>query len=112
MGMRQTQARQWRLLNRWLASKSLAMETILLGKRKVLSISPDGPFVIIGEKINPTGHGKLTDALRAHDFGCAEELARSQVAAGADALDLDVDAPELDEIMLMREVAFIMWPPA
>lgn len=40
------------------------MQTILRGKNKEVTIEPHGTFVIIGEKINPTGRKKLAAALQ------------------------------------------------
>jgi len=49
------------------------METILSSKTKTVVISADKPFVIIGERINPTGRKKLAAELAAGDFSRVEE---------------------------------------
>ena len=41
------------------------MHTILKRLRKEVTIGIDKPFVMIGEKINPTGNKKLAAALQA-----------------------------------------------
>jgi 5-methyltetrahydrofolate--homocysteine methyltransferase len=79
------------------------METILKSATRTVKISADGPFVIVGEKINPTGRKKLAAAFEAGDFAYVEELARSQVAAGADVLDVNVGVPGLDDVALIKE---------
>ena len=80
------------------------MQTILIGDKSEVRIDTEGSFVIIGEKINPTGHKKLATALREEDFGYIRELARKQVEAGADVLDVNVGIPELDEVSLLPRV--------
>jgi 5-methyltetrahydrofolate--homocysteine methyltransferase len=80
------------------------METVLRGKRKTVTISSEKPFVIIGEKINPTGRKKMVEALHQRDFTYIKELALSQVKAGADVLDVNVGLPEMDAVTLMKEI--------
>jgi len=80
------------------------METVLRGKRKTVTISLEKPFVIIGEKINPTGRKKMVEALHQRDFSYIQELALSQVKAGADVLDVNVGLPELDAVALMKDI--------
>jgi 5-methyltetrahydrofolate--homocysteine methyltransferase len=80
------------------------MRTILRSDTKEVQIGRDSPFVIIGERINPTGRKKLAEALEAGDFDSIRELALSQVAAGADVLDVNVGVPGLDEAALLPEV--------
>jgi 5-methyltetrahydrofolate--homocysteine methyltransferase len=78
--------------------------TSLLGKQKSVSVDTDGPVVIIGEKINPTGNKKLATALQEQDFEYIQQLAFAQVVAGADILDINVGVPGLDEIDLLPKV--------
>jgi 5-methyltetrahydrofolate--homocysteine methyltransferase len=80
------------------------METTLRGTGKPVVISIEQPFVIIGEKINPTGRKKMAEALHNHDFGYLENLAHSQVKAGAQVLDVNVGLPELDAVSWMKEL--------
>ncbi len=80
------------------------METVLRGTRKTVTIGSKRPFVIIGEKINPTGRKKMVEALHQRDLQYIVDLARSQVQAGADVLDVNVGLPELDAVALMKEV--------
>lgn len=77
------------------------METILRGPKKTVRISIDKPLVIIGEKINPTGRKKMAEALQSGNFDYILELARTQVKAGADVLDVNVGVPGLDDVALM-----------
>jgi len=84
------------------------VQTILVGGKSEVKIDTEGPFVIIGEKINPTGHKKLATALREEDYDYVRELARKQVEAGADVLDINVGDPELDEVSLLPWVIEIV----
>jgi 5-methyltetrahydrofolate--homocysteine methyltransferase len=80
------------------------METVLRTETSEVKISADGPIVIIGEKINPTGRKKLAAALRDGEFDLVRSLATKQVAAGADLLDINVGVPELDETEILPAV--------
>jgi 5-methyltetrahydrofolate--homocysteine methyltransferase len=51
------------------------MHTILKSKTKEIVIGEDKPFVIIGEKINPTGIKKLGQALVEQNFDYVKYLA-------------------------------------
>lgn len=80
------------------------MHTILKSKAKEVMIGADKPFVIIGEKINPTGIKKLGQALVEQNFEYVQHLAKRQVAWGADLLDVNVGHPEIDEVEVMPKV--------
>ena len=59
------------------------MNTVLSSKTKTVVISPENPFVIIGERINPTGRKKLAGELAVGDFSRVRADALAQVEAGA-----------------------------
>jgi 5-methyltetrahydrofolate--homocysteine methyltransferase len=80
------------------------METILRGSSKETIVNTDGPVVMIGEKINPTGHKKLALALQEGRLEYATELAVKQAAAGADILDVNVGVPGIDDVALLPKV--------
>jgi len=84
------------------------VQTILISDKSEVKIDTEGPFVIIGEKINPTGHKKLATALREEDYDYVRELVRMQVEAGADVLDVNVGVPGLDEVSLLPRVIEIV----
>lgn len=84
------------------------METILKSDQKEVKISIDAPFVVIGEKINPTGRKKLAAALKDGDFEYVRQLATRQVETGADILDVNVGVPGIDEVAVLPEVAKIV----
>lgn len=84
------------------------MQTLLRSEQQEVTIDWEGPFVIIGEKINPTGHKKLKQALTQENFDYIRDLAIRQVEGGADVLDVNVGVPGLDEVaMLPRIVALV-----
>ncbi len=78
------------------------METTLASKSKTVVISPDRPFVIIGERINPTGRKKLAEELAAGNFARVRTDALAQVEAGAHVLDVNSGVPGADEPAIMR----------
>jgi 5-methyltetrahydrofolate--homocysteine methyltransferase len=79
-------------------------ETILEGKNGVtVTIGPGHPFVIIGERINPTGRSKLGDEFVAGDYSRAQADAIAQVEAGAKVLDVNAGIPGKDETKMLTE---------
>jgi 5-methyltetrahydrofolate--homocysteine methyltransferase len=80
------------------------MHTILKSNTKSVTIGEDKPFVIIGEKLNPTGMKKLGQALVDQNFDYVKYLAQRQVAWGADVLDVNVGHPQIDEAAIMPKV--------
>ena len=73
-------------------------ETILEGTNgRQTFIGPGHPFVIIGERINPTGRSKLGDEMIAGDYSRVKADALAQVEAGALVLDVNAGIPGKDE---------------
>ncbi len=81
------------------------METKLSLKEKTVIIGPNHPFVMIGERINPTRRKKLASSMAEGDFNMVQEDARAQVAAGAQVLDINAGIPGADEPALLRGAA-------
>lgn len=79
------------------------MKTTLRNKTQEVVIDTEGPVVIIGENINPTRRKKLIETLSAKNFDFAIELANTQIANGADVLDVNVGFPGVDDAMLLPE---------
>jgi 5-methyltetrahydrofolate--homocysteine methyltransferase len=84
------------------------MIATLKSEKKEVKIGIDRPFVIIGEKINPTGHKKLAAALTEGNFDYVREVAERQVAWGADVLDVNVGVPGIDEPAIIKKVVELM----
>jgi len=61
--------------------------------------------LIIGERINPTGKRRLSTELEAGKLEFVVEEARAQAAEGADAIDVNVGAPGVDEVKLLPRAA-------
>jgi 5-methyltetrahydrofolate--homocysteine methyltransferase len=84
------------------------MHTILKSNTKEVTIGIDKPFVMIGEKINPTGRKKLAAALTEGNLDYVRELALNQIAWGADVLDVNVGVPGLDEVEMVKKVVEVV----
>jgi 5-methyltetrahydrofolate--homocysteine methyltransferase len=67
----------------------VTLETIVSSPSKTVIIGPGKPFVIIGERINPTGRKKLAAEMQAGDFSRVRSDAIAQVEAGAHVLDVN-----------------------
>lgn len=79
------------------------MKTILRGKTKEVIINTEGPVIIIGECINPTRRKKLVSTLQTGNFEYVVELAKNQIDASADILDVNVGFPGVDDAKLLPE---------
>jgi 5-methyltetrahydrofolate--homocysteine methyltransferase len=77
------------------------MHTVLRSEKKEVIIGIDKPFVIIGEKLNPTGIKKLGQALVERNMDYVKYLAKRQVDWGADVLDVNVGHPQIEEAEVM-----------
>ncbi len=84
------------------------MKTILRGISKEVVIDTEGPVVIIGECINPTRRKKLVSTLQARDFTYMLELAKSQIMAMADVLDVNVGYPGVDDEELLPQAVIAL----
>jgi 5-methyltetrahydrofolate--homocysteine methyltransferase len=73
------------------------VETRVSSYAKEICIGPDRPFVVIGERINPTGRKKLAAEMAAGDFSRVIQDAYAQLAAGAHMLDVNAGIPLADE---------------
>ena len=63
----------------------------------------DQPFVVIGERINPTGRKILAEEMKNGDYSRVEADALAQVAAGAQMLDVNAGIPLADEPRILAE---------
>jgi 5-methyltetrahydrofolate--homocysteine methyltransferase len=79
------------------------METVVSSSTKTILIGPDHPFVIIGERINPTGRKLLAAELAQGVFETVEADAVAQVEAGARMLDVNCGIPMVDEPAVLAE---------
>jgi 5-methyltetrahydrofolate--homocysteine methyltransferase len=77
------------------------VETVLSSRGREVVVSIDRPFVIIGERINPTGRKVLAAEMKAGKMDRVRSDAIAQVAAGAHMLDINAGIPALDEAALL-----------
>ncbi|MDO4942706.1 MAG: homocysteine S-methyltransferase family protein [Lachnospiraceae bacterium] len=80
---------------------SAERKRILASERKIQEIDIDGPFLVIGERINPTGKKKLQASLREEDMEIVIEMAEQQEEMGADILDVNMGMNGIDEKEMM-----------
>ena len=76
-------------------------DTILSSATREVAIGFGRPFVMIGERINPTGRRLLAEEMKAGDFSRVEADAIAQVEAGALMLDVNAGIPLADEPALL-----------
>ena len=77
------------------------MHTVLSSATKTVTIGDDVPFVIIGERLNPTGRKLFQEKLRADDLSTINIDVADQVAGGCDMLDVNMGVPLTDEPALL-----------
>lgn len=78
-------------------------ETVISSASREVVIGCNRPFVVIGERINPTGRKLLAAEMKAGDFSRVEADALAQVAAGAQVLDVNAGIPLADEPALLAQ---------
>ena len=78
--------------------------TVLASASREVVIGFDQPFVIIGERINPTGRKLLAEEMKNGDYSRVEADALAQVEAGAQMLDVNAGIPLADEPAILAEV--------
>ena len=89
------------------------MQTVLRSKTGVEAvIGPERPFVIIGERINPTGRKALAAEMLAGNFERVKADALAQVQAGAPVLDINAglgvaNAHELEPEVMVKAIAAV-----
>lgn len=78
--------------------------TVLSSATKEVVIGFDQPFVMIGERINPTGRKLLAAEMKEGNYDRVVADAMAQVAAGAQMLDVNAGIPLADEPKILAEV--------
>lgn len=84
--------------------KGNVIRRALSNERKTLTIDLDGPFLVIGERINPTGKKALQAQLREGELDLVTEFAEAQEEAGAAILDVNMGMNGIDEQEMMLKV--------
>ncbi len=80
--------------------------SVLTSERKNVDISHDAPFLIIGERINPTGKKVLQEELRAGKMDIVNSFAREQEEDGASILDINMGTNGIDEKQSMIDAVY------
>jgi 5-methyltetrahydrofolate--homocysteine methyltransferase len=78
-------------------------DTLVSSATKEVRIGFDRPFVIIGERINPTGRKILAEEMKNGDYSRVVSDALAQVEAGAHMLDVNAGIPLADEPAILAE---------
>jgi 5-methyltetrahydrofolate--homocysteine methyltransferase len=77
------------------------LETVLRSRTREVVISIDRPFVVIGERINPTGRKVLAAEMKEGRMDRVKADAIAQAAAGSHMLDVNAGIPAIDEPALL-----------
>lgn len=78
-------------------------DTIISSATKEVVIGFERPFVVIGERINPTGREQLAEEMKAGDYSTVQADALAQVEAGAHVLDVNAGIPLADEPAILAD---------
>lgn len=84
------------------------METRVSSTTKEVIIGQGHPTVLIGERINPTGKKRMSEALKAGDLEVVRKEALAQVEMGADIIDVNVSAAGVDEVSLLPQAVQVI----
>jgi len=83
-------------------------DTVISSQTREVVLGLERPFVMIGERINPTGRKILAAEMAAGNFSRVESDALAQIAAGAHMLDVNAGIPLADEpAILARAVQLV-----
>ena len=88
------------------AEEETTTRGVLASEYKICDIDIDGNFIIIGERINPTGKKMLQEELRAGKMDMVISMAEEQVATGAKVLDINMGMNGIDELAMMKEAIY------
>jgi 5-methyltetrahydrofolate--homocysteine methyltransferase len=77
------------------------METILQGKKNTVRIAPDRPTVLIGKRVSPAVRRQPAGEPVVSYAEIAQNEALAQVAAGADVVNVNIGAADLDHVVLL-----------
>ncbi len=85
-------------------SKKLLSYRFLTTETKTVKIPLDGRFLIVGERINPTGKKALQAELKEGKLSIVRKMAEEQKEYGADILDINMGMNSIDEKEMMLKV--------
>lgn len=79
---------------------------LLASERQMLEIDMDGKFLVVGERINPTGKKMLQQQLREGNLDLVIQMAEEQEEKGAAVLDINVGMNGIDEDAMMQKIIY------
>ncbi|MGC1480592.1 MAG: methionine synthase [Chthoniobacterales bacterium] len=82
--------------------------TLRLSGLEPFTARPEIPFINIGERTNVTGSPRFAKLIKADDYDTALSVARQQVEAGAQIIDVNMDEGMLDGIAAMRRFLLLV----
>lgn len=81
----------------------------LASERKAIVFGLEDPFIIVGERINPTGKKKFQECIRQKDLSMVDDFVTQQEECGAGILDINMGMSGIDEkemlLMVLEEVS-------
>lgn len=90
-----------RLSGRMPVKREVIRKRFVTSERQTLGFGLDDPFLVVGERINPTGKKKLQEELKAGKMDMVTEFAQAQEEKGAAILDVNMGMSGIDEEALM-----------
>lgn len=79
---------------------------VLSSERQIVEVDLDGNFMVVGERINPTGKKKLQAELREGRLDMVRQFAMDQEESGARILDINMGMNGIDEKEMMKQVIY------
>lgn len=79
---------------------------LLASERQMLEIDINGKFLVVGERINPTGKKKLQEQLREGSLDLVVQFAEEQEEKGAAILDINMGTNGIDEDAMMQRAIY------
>ena len=79
---------------------------VLASERRLVEIDLNGRFMVIGERINPTGKKKLQAELKEGKLNIVRDMALDQERNGADILDVNMGMNGIDEKEMMLNTIY------
>jgi 5-methyltetrahydrofolate--homocysteine methyltransferase len=79
---------------------------IITSERQNVLVDVDGKFLVVGERINPTGKKALQEQLRVGSMQMVREFALAQEEAGASILDINMGTNGIDEKEMMLKAVY------
>ena len=79
---------------------------ILASERQNVEIDLEGNFIVVGERINPTGKKKLQAELKEGNLDLVRQMAMEQEENGARILDINMGMNGIDEKEMMKQVIY------